>query len=274
MSRASTRRHPCPSWATLCEELAGRSDRLAEHLAECEACRGRQALLLELWTWLPERGGVAEAAADCPDVGRWVLLASGDVPALQRRALVGHLAACGECAALWRELVDRVGDLEPVDLELREGAGEGPATPGSGGGYLPARSRWSRVAARAAAALVGVALLVLLIAGPFPPIGSGGEGRWRGPAPRIATTLEWEGESPSPTLRWERYTDAGGYRLRVWSEAGELLVERTLAAGVTAWTLENPGVESGAELLWSVEAMRGGEVVASASLARFRWRSP
>jgi hypothetical protein len=275
MSRSSTRRQPCPSWATLCEEPAGGSDRLAEHLAECEACRGRQGLLLELWTWLPERGGAAEAIADCPDVERWVLLASGEVSALQRRELVGHLAACGECAALWRELVDRIGDLKPVDLELREGIGDDPAAEGSGGaGYLPARSGWSRVAVRAAAALVGVALLVLLVAGPFPPIDSGGEGRWRGPAPRIGTTLDWAAEAPAPTLRWEQYPDAVGYRLRVWNEAGELLVERTLAAEVTAWLLENPGVDPGAELLWSVEAMRGGEVVASASLARFRWRSP
>src|ERR1700733_9666470 len=48
-------------------------------------------------------GFSASKAGACPDLGDWILLASGDAPADRKDALLGHAALCSDCLARLRE---------------------------------------------------------------------------------------------------------------------------------------------------------------------------
>jgi hypothetical protein len=127
---------------------------------------------------------------------------------------------------------------------------------------------------RVAAVLVLVSALIALYSVPFPRVDSGSESRWRGPAAALQAQLQWPPEGV-PELHWTATPQATSYRVRVWRGSGEKVLERHLAAsGAPELFLTLEGVSPGDTLLFQVDVLDTGVVIATTGPEQFRWRAP
>jgi len=265
----------CPSWAELSEAMDDSSSSLLAHVGGCASCERRWQLVSELRTYFPSSSQPGASRSLCPGPADWAALLDADIPTERRLELAEHLATCGSCATLWKFLARQMDGDDALEWELRETPATMPAAAEIGGARLGLLAgRWRGVAATVAAALMCLFVLVVLVFRPFPPVGSGGSSRWRGPTPAISSEVVWRADAPWPTMRWVRWPNASSYRVRVWNESGDIVAERHLTADTLELTLDIAGVDAGASLLFVVEELRNGEVLASADPERILWRLP
>lgn len=268
MTRDRVRADECPPWSSLARFVAEGGPWPVEHLRTCRRCSERRLFLEELSVLgadaVPDR-----ARPDCPDVELIVALVEGDVDAVERSRIAAHIADCEACAALLRELVALQEDDEPK-WELRDAPADraGPVAT-----IRPhhASAISSRVG-RAAAVLAAIAALATVYLMPFPPVDSGSDARWRGPAPRIGARVEWQAGAAEPTLSWQVWPGADGYRVRMWDETGAQRFERHVADDETLrLSLSPERVANGEILLWQLDALESGEVTASSGPVELVW---
>ncbi len=256
----------CPSWERLARYVDEGGRELQEHFRDCPQCGARYELILGLYG--VAAGTSSASSVECPGVGDWIALASRKIKARHRRQLSEHLSSCDACARLFRHIV---GDSESSGLEweLRDA----PSPTESADLERPAVSRayLSSFLARAAAVVLGSSILIAVASGAFPRIGVGSGERWRGPSPALSAFVTWDVEGAKPTVRWEAWSDATAYRVRVWDRVGNELVDRSLAPDAQMFELALDQVSPGTVLIWQVEALRGGAVVAKAPPARLVW---
>lgn len=262
----------CPSWANLARVAAEGGPWPAEHLRACRQCSERREFLVKLREMGANGDGGALAGQACPDPVELIALVEGEIDADYRLRLADHLSACEPCAALWRELVALTWP-EDDDWEVRDApavglAGDEIASPAF-------RLRSASMLGRVAAVLVAAVALAAVYLVPFPAIDSGSEGRWRGPAASLEAELWLPQRGAVPALRWAAQTDASSYRVRVWRESGERILERHLPAqGVRELPLTLDRVSRGEVMFWQIDALDAGVVVATSGPSRFRWPAP
>ncbi len=256
----------CPSWERLARHVEEGGLELQEHVRDCPQCGAGYRLILGLY-------GVADgkssaSSVECPGVRDWIALSSERIEAGHRYELSEHLASCDSCARLFRYVLDagESGELEwdlrdappPMEaaaFELRVGSGR----------------RLSGFLARAAAVVLGSSILIAVATGAFPRIGVGSDERWRGPSPTMSASAERDIESANLTVRWEAWPDATSYRVRIWDRVGNVVIDRSLAPDAQMLELALDRVPPGTVLIWQVEALRRGAVIAKAPPARLVW---
>ena len=193
---------------------------------------------------------------DHPDEVAWVRLASAEMPASEREALLDHVVRCEECTRTYRGLRMLAADARAFD----------PSVPAFGPVPQPAsRPRWLAVGALAVAATVAF----LLVRPPTSPMVA--------PAPVATSDVRSVGVSAPVPLRplgqvadrpgsfhWRPVPDARAYRVRLLDAQGDVV-----------WTsaeVGQPSVELPAEVplapgrhYWQVTAQpaSGGEPIAS-----------
>jgi hypothetical protein len=241
-----------------------------EHLRTCAKCKERREFLEGLSILDGTVGAEPEDVA-CPDVVQIVALVDDGLSQAERRLLAEHVAGCEACALLVRELVTLV-DADEAQWEVRESS-SGESLPSgveaSIGALPPAFVR------RAVAMLVVAVALTAVYLVPFPAIESGSEERWRGPAATLDASVQWPDGGALPMLQWQRWAGASSYRVRVWSENGEKLVEQNVSGEEPLEaSLDVQGVVAGEVLLWQVDAMHTGEVLSTTGPTELRWRRP
>ncbi len=254
--RSSTR---CPSQDELVTSFLSGSDRFENHRHGCEACSRSWTDVQHIAWQLTDTFSRETHPRDledgaCPDVAAWAALADGRVPDWARVALLEHMAGCDDCSALWSYMVELVNHEE-------EGAG--PAVP-SDEAAVDERDRpsWTM---RLLLAAAGLATLLVYVVSPPPAIESGGGERWRGPAPLLDSEVRWSVETDPPFIQWQPWPGADGYRLRIWSLEGNLLIDHHLESASIGWQLSIDAPHAGT-LYWLVEAVRGGRVVATGEI--------
>lgn len=257
----------CPSWERLARHADEGGRELREHLRDCPQCGARYELLLGLYG--VAAGTSAGSSEECPSVGDWIALASGKIKAGHRRRLGQHLSSCDGCACLFRHIV---GDDESGELEWELRDAPSPMESIALERPVVSRSRLSGFLVRAAAVVLGASILIAVASGAFPRIGIGSDERWRGPSPTLSAFVQRDSEGANPTVRWEAWPDATSYRVRVWDRVGNELIDRSLASDAQMFELALDQLSPGAVLIWQVEALRGGAVIAKASPARLVWK--
>jgi hypothetical protein len=259
----------CPSWSNLARFVAEGGPWPVEHLRTCRRCSDRRAFLENLSVLGADAPAPEPGRAACPEPAALIALVEGDVESAERVPIAQHIAACEACAALLRELVALQDDDGP-QWELRDAPAEGPLP-------VPLQSHasgpgiWS-LTRRVAAVLLAAAAVTTLLLVPFPPIDSGSDERWRGPAPRIQGNVEWRAGEAAPTLRWQGWPGAGGYRVRVWDESGSQRFERHVAGSDALQLLLAPArAMEGEAFLWQIDVLASGEVIASSGPVELIW---
>ena len=256
----------CPSWERLARHVDEGGRELREHVRDCPQCGARYKLILGLHG--VAKGTSSASSVECPGVGDWIALSSGRIEAGHRHQLSEHLASCDACALLLRYVLDadESGELE---WELRD------APPPMESVALERRvvsgPRLSGFLVRAAAVVLGSSILIAVASGAFPRIGVGSDERWRGPSQTLSASVERDIESANLTVRWEAWPDATSYRVRVWDRVGNELIDRSVAPDAQMFELALDQVSPGTVLIWQVEALRGGAVIAKAPPARLVW---
>lgn len=262
----------CPSWANLARVAAEGGPWPAEHLRACRQCSERREFLLRLCAMGATSGDSSLVGQSCPDPVELIALVEGEIEADHRLRLAEHMSGCEPCAALLRELV-ALTSSEDGDWEVRDAPSVGMERDETVS--LALRLRSASMLGRVAAVLVAAVALAALYLVPFPAIESGGEGRWRGPAAPLAAELWLPQKAVAPALRWAVQADATSYRVRVWRERGELIFERHLPAdGPRELPLILDRVSRGEVVLWQIDALNTGVVVATSGPGRFRWPAP
>ncbi|MGD8331197.1 MAG: hypothetical protein PVJ49_17335 [Acidobacteriota bacterium] len=273
MSASSQRIAECPSWTRLARFVEEGGPWPVEHLRGCDACR-RRRWLLEGLSALGDTGqGAAVGREGCPGLIEFVALVDGNIDQFERIRLADHLVACESCAGLLRELVAFSVD-DGADWEVRENTeAVVPETARHG-------PRFGSGLRRIAALVLVAAASAIVYLMPFPAIESGAGGRWRGPAPRLEATITWAPREAGPELTWDEWPGASSYRLRVWNEGGQRLLERHIAAGQTrrlsvSLTVvvdqSRAALREGDLLFWQLDALDAGEVAASSGPTELRW---
>lgn len=260
------RSEECPSWQRLARYVDEGGREIRGHVRDCPHCATRYELVLGLYG-MAAGTGIA-SSEECPSVADWIALASGKVEAGHRRRLGEHLSSCDACARLFRNIV---GHDEPGELEWELHDAASPMEVASLELAVVSRSRSPAFLVRAAAVVLGSSILIAVASGAFPRIGVGGDERWRGPSPSLSASVQRGGEGARPTLRWEVWPDATSYRVRVWDRVGNELIDRSLASDTQTFELALDQLSPGVVLMWQVEALRGGVVIAKASPARLVW---
>jgi len=261
----------CPSWAKLARLAAEGGPWPVEHLRGCQRCSERRALLVEMYALVAESADAVSPVTPCPDPREVIALVEGEIGSHRRLCLAEHLAECESCAALMRELAAFASTDEP-DWEVREGSAS--ATEEEMAPSAIRRPRLRMTLGRVAAVLVLVAALIALYSVPFPRVDSGSESRWRGPAAVLQAQLQWP-PGGGGELHWTATPQATSYRVRVWRGSGEKVLERHLAAsGAPELFLTLEGVSPGDTLLFQVDVLDTGVVIATTGPEQFRWRAP
>jgi len=259
----------CPSWARLLRFVAEGGPWPAEHLRTCPRCSERREFLESLSIEALLHPTAPPGRLNCPEPAEIISLVDEDLSLEHRGRLAEHVSDCEACAALLRELLAVTAE-DVGEWEVREGAPvfEPPETSyGLGWGVLA-----GTLAKRAAAVLVVAAALFAVYFVPFPAVDSGSADRWRGPASRLEARVVWPEYADTPTLRWERWDEAVSYRVRVWNEGGQRSLERHLGASETLVVqLVVEGAAAGQVFLWQVDALSGGEVIASTGPVELAW---
>jgi hypothetical protein len=155
--------------------------------------------------------------ADHPDEAAWVRLASGEMPAGEREALLDHVVRCGDCTRTYRGLKMLAAEARPFD----------PSVPA----FEPApqvttRPRWLAAGALGA---IAAAVVFLLIRPPTSPIAVA-------PSPIATSDVRSLGVStPMPllplgkvaarpdTFSWRPVPDARAYRVRLLDARGDVV---------------------------------------------------
>ena len=260
----------CPTWTELLRSVEeGRP--LADHLQSCDLCRERSEFI-EALSLAVSGGDSGVILGACPDEVDWAALADEGGSRAARMEMVEHLARCEQCSALWRHLVDIKG-VDEITWEVREAvvASSSGDRQAEVRGIKPRFPRWMRPAITAVATVL---VLIVLFAKPFPPVGSGTDARWRGPISELRADLSWDLGGVAPTLRWQAYPGATAYRIRLWDGEGELIVDHQMAAEASPrYPIEVPGAIADQMMLWQVEALDTGRVLASAGPTEVRWQA-
>jgi hypothetical protein len=259
--------------------LATAADLLAadDHLAACEACRGRAASEADAGGALV-RSAVLPIASHFSDEQVQVLAGGGSVSDSERRAMDDHLGACATCR---RAVVDLRSWSQP---RLAAGRRLGYAAAAAAVVLaivvpLALRDR-TRAPEHAAATVEGLELLPLdhrrrvedaLRAGRAEPpvlaaeLRSGREALMGDPRPPSFAVTAPVGIfiiSDRPTFRWTPLTAAERYTVLV-TDAEMRPVKRSPPLTGTSWTPNDP-LPRAATYSWQVTASRGGEDVAAA----------
>lgn len=269
MTPAEPRAGECPSWVSLARFVAEGGPWPVEHLRTCRRCSERRAFLEGMSLLRMDEPSTTSSASECPDMEDVIALAEGRLTSARRSAVAAHLSDCDACAALFRELV-ALSETEEREWELRDAELSSAVLPRPESS-LPRHSRfWG---ARAVALIVLAVALAAVYYVPFPAIDTGVDSRWRGPAPRLEASVEWPERSAAPVLVWEGREAATSYRIRVWEERGTRVFERHVAAGeTTRVALPVPEAEPGDVVLWQLDALDNGEVLATTSPTELTWR--
>jgi len=264
MTKVGATSRECPSWARLLRFVAEGGPWPAEHLRTCSRCSERREFLESLSIEALLHPVAPSGRLDCPEPGEIVSLIDEDLSREHRGRLAEHVSDCEACAALLRELLAVTAE-DVGEWEVREGAPifeSSEASSELGRGFLA-----GTFVKRAAAVLVVAAALLAVYFVPFPAVDTGSADRWRGPASRLEARVVWPRSADIPTLRWEGWDEAASYRVRVWNEDGQRSFERHLGASETLDVqLIVEGAAVGQVFLWQVDALSGGEVIASTGL--------
>ena len=178
------------------------------------------------------------------DEATWERFALGELDGAARARLVEHVSSCAGCARAWRAVNALATEARAVDPAL-------PA-PSAAPVERPRRNLW-RAASVGLAAAAALVFFVSLRRDPAPETLRG--------APQAAINLRSDG----PRVTWTPVAGAEEYRVRVFSEDGRPLWSVTTSANEASWPDAVAGSYS-----WSVEAQRGGDVIARSRLEPFR----
>ena len=265
----------CPPLFDLAEAVMCGSERYASHVADCSTCAANWQRLCAVQSQWPSSVFGAKKSTPCPDIVDWALMVDQNVSTGRRLELVGHLAACDACCALWSFLTDSA-EGSPQDWEVRESVSRTAVPERAVGAGTEGRNYFSSVLAlRWAATVCSIGLVAMVALDLFPSIGAGGSSRWRGPAARLTSEVRLsEADATPPSLTWEGVPRATIYRVRVWRSTGELLLEDHVAGEVLERILDLSSLSAGDEILFEVVALRDGETVATGRLGRYEWQLP
>lgn len=264
-------RGDCPSWTKLARFVAEGGPWPAEHLRTCAKCSERRKFLESLSAegFSDERVPVTDIA--CPDVMEVIAVAEGVVTSDERLRVVEHFSSCEACGALFKELL-ALSDAGGLDREVRD-------APVGLTGVTRRRRRERRafdyrLAGRVAAVVVLVLALAAVLLVPFPIIETGVSDRWRGLTPGLEATLDWPENAAFPTIRADAFVGADSYRVSVWSERGDQLLEahRTAAEPLSLSLQLSSDVSAGQVVFWQVDVLELGEVTSSSGPRRLSWR--
>ncbi len=192
-----------------------------------------------------------------PDDADWERFATGSIGDAQRMEIVDHALACPQCRPLLRTLGELRKQAFAADPRLAERR-------------VPARlPLW-----------IGLAAAVLVLVawparwpprGPATPAGGDAELRsGRGAAPVETLAPLGSARRPLAAFSWRPVAGADAYRVRLFSVDGRLIWESPrVASPATAVTLGPEVALPAGSFVWSVEAERDGDVVATSRLATF-----
>jgi len=262
----------CPSWTRLARFVAEGGPWPAEHLRTCARCCERRDFLESLSVEGFRDHRAAPSETKCPDVTEVIAVVEGVATPQERLRVVEHFSSCEGCGALFKELV-ALSDAGELVWEVRD-------TPVN----LPADERREqrvrhgleyRLVGRVAAAVVLVLALGAMLLVPFPVIETGVSDRWRGPAPALEATLDWPEAEAFPTIRADAVSGADSYRVSVWAEQGDQLLEsHRTASEPLSMLLQLPDISAGEILYWQVDVLELGEVISSSGPRQLLWRGP
>jgi hypothetical protein len=179
------------------------------------------------------------------DEATWERYALGELEAAERARLVDHVAGCAGCARAWRAVQGLAGEARALDPSLPAPAAAPTDRP---------RRRGLQLASAGLAAAAAVVLAVSLWPRPETLRGT----------PEAAIELE---QTAPAGVAWPPVAGADEYRVRVFTDEGQPVFSATTRAPEASWPEASPGVYR-----WSVEALRGGDVIARSRLAPFRVR--
>lgn len=174
-------------------------------------------------------------------------LALDEVGAGERAVLFDHITACPSCSRIWRGLVELRGDAENENLIPRA---------------VPVAPSWrSRGVALALAAT-----LVAVISGVVLSRRTVNEAVTlrSGEAVSVGDVSATAGGDGRPAFSWAPVAAATRYRVNVFSDDGQVVWTREVAAPPLSWPVEVPRVAGAYR--WQVEALADNAVVARSRL--------
>ncbi len=196
--------------------------------------------LRRIWAALPEGGAHVDEAT-------WERFAVGELDRAERDRLVEHVVACASCTRVYRAVTELATEARSIDPSLPSWS------PAVAAESAPRRRTWWAVGAGAAAVAT---LVVALALRPEP-----GPERLRGTATPVIELVA----APSATrVAWRPVTGAESYRVRIFTDDGRVAHTLTVPATEASWPEGAPG-----KYHLTIEALRGGEVLARSRLATF-----
>jgi hypothetical protein len=189
----------------------------------------------------------------------------GDATA-ERERIVGHLAACDACGALYGEVVD--ADLPPPSTVPRRLLERGRRVY-RGGGRRATRGRWRLVVPLAALAAAAVVAVVLLE--PRRPTAPPAAERAPGVRGTAVVTLAPRGEGATLDFRWSSAVRPASFAVEVREPDGAAVLRRVVPG--ESWEpspAERAAIVPGRAYEWRVVALdAAGEALTASSWQRF-----
>ena len=199
------------------------------------------AKLRRAWARLPTRG-------EHPDEAAWERLSCAELGDDERTRLAAHVVTCPPCVDTFRT----------VNMLAAEACTLDPSLPRPSASPAPPRRRWAWWPGVGLATCAAALALFLVLREAPPPE------TLRGPTGQVVELVL----SNPGTVNWGPVTAATAYRARVFTADGRLVwVGATTTHTAATWpqaATATPGTYT-----WSIEALRGEQVIARSRLQAF-----
>ena len=200
------------------------------------------AKLRRAWATLPTRG-------EHPGEAAWERFSCAELSDDERTRLAEHVVTCPPCVDTFRTVNTLVAEAGRLD----------PSLPRPSAAPAPPRRRWAWWPSLGLATCTAALALSLVLREAPPPE------TLRGPTGEVVELV-----LPTPgTVKWGPVTAATAYRARVFTADGRpLWVGATATETAASWP--QAATAAPGTYYWSIEALRGEQVIARSRLQAFR----